>query len=133
MSDHHPDIPSDSSPEGLALIHPYARPFLFLGKESVKRNFIWLPLIGVIVMVVLGYFYPPKHPAPWDFFGSWAVIGFTAYTIVVLSAEPLFRLLSRPENYYAEGEGPVIDPEVLAEGKMVPMTPASAKAEVRDV
>ena len=133
MSDHHPDIPSDSSPEGLALIHPYARPCLFLGKESVKRNFIWLPLIGVIVMVVLGYFYPPKHPAPWDFFGSWAVIGFTAYTIVVLSAEPLFRLLSRPENYYAEGEGPVIDPEVLAEGKMVPMTPASAKAEVRDV
>lgn len=117
-SDHHPDRPSDSSPEGLALIHPYARPFLFLGKESVKRNFIWLPVIGLIAMVILGYFFPPKHPAPWDFFGSWAVIGFAAYSVVVLSANPLFKLLGREEGYYGEGEVPVIDPAILAEGKI---------------
>ncbi len=137
MSDHHPDIPSDSSPEGLALIHPYARPFLFLGKEGVKRNFIWLPLIGMLLMIVLGYFYPPKHPAPWDFFGSWALIGFTAYTIVVLSAEPLFRLLARPENYYAEGEAPIIDPAALEAGQAEPTPPtpvlAPKKGEASDV
>ncbi len=109
MSEHpikNPDMPDDTSPEGLAQIHPWAVPFLFLGKESVQRKFIWLPVIGLIAMIILGYFFPPKHPAPWDFFGSWAVIGFVAYSIVVLSAGPLFRLLARPEDYYGEGEAP---------------------------
>ena len=40
-------------------IHPAARPFLFLGKESVKKNFIWFPLIGMIICVIIGVFYPP--------------------------------------------------------------------------
>jgi len=52
---------------------------------------------------------PPKHPAPWDFGFSWAVIGFVAYSVVVLSAEPLFRLLARGEDYYAEGEAPKLE------------------------
>lgn len=84
--------------------HPLAVPFLWLGKKSVQDNFIWVSLAGLIITVALGLVYMPqvKHPAPWDFFGSWAVIGFVAYTFVVLSAEPLFKLLSRPENYYNE-------------------------------
>ena len=109
MSDHdqsHPEMPDDYSPEGLAQIHPYAKPFLFLGKESVKRNFIWFPIIGLIIVSIMGFFFPPKHPAPWDFGFSWAVIGFVAYTVVVLSAEPLFRLLARREDYYDELPAP---------------------------
>lgn len=106
---HGHDMPDDYSPEGLAQIHPYAKPFLFLGKESVKRGFIWLPVAGLILVSVLGFFFPPKHPAPWDFGFSWAVIGFAAYTIVVLSAEPLFKLLARGEDYYGEGEAPKLE------------------------
>lgn len=90
--------------EDLSQIHPAAVPFLFLGKSSVQRNFIWLPVIGLIITIGLGFVYHHKHPAPWDFFGSWAVIGFLAYSFVVLSAEPLFRLLSRDEDYYEDGD-----------------------------
>ena len=95
-------------------IHPFAVPFLWLGRKSVIENFMWLPLLGMIVMIILGVVYPPHHPAPWDIVpGSWAIIGFTAYTIIVLSARPLFALLSRPEDYY--GEGGLADPEYSTE------------------
>ncbi len=83
--------------------HPMAVPFLWLGRKSVQDNFIFLPLIGLIITIVLGLVFPPEHEAPWDFFASWAVIGFCAYSAVVFSAEPLFKLLARDENYYGEG------------------------------
>jgi len=89
--------------EDLSTVHPAAKRFLWLAKPKVERGFIWLPLIGMIITVLLGFIYPPKHPAPWDFFGSWAIIGFCAYSFVVLSAEPLFKLLARKEDYYGEG------------------------------
>ncbi len=87
-------------------IHPVSKKFLWLGDEKVRRGFIWLPFIGLAITVTAGFIYPfdPHHKAPWDFFASWAVIGFLAYCLVVLSAEPLFKWLSRPENYYGEDE-----------------------------
>ena len=90
-------------------IHPAAKPFLFLGKTSVKRNFIWIPLFGMIVSSILGIFHPPKQPAPFEMIaatmipGSWAIFGFLAYSLIVFAANPLFRLLGRPEDYYGEG------------------------------
>jgi len=106
MSDHdHVEEKSPYSDEYLSQIHPFAVPFLFLGKESVKRGFMWLPIIGLIITIGLGFVYHHKHPAPWDFFGSWALLGFLAYTFVVLSAEPLFKLLARSEDYYDDGTG----------------------------
>ena len=95
-------------------IHPFAVPFLWLGKKSVIENFMWLPILGMIAMVILGLIYPPHHPGPWDVIpGSWAVIGFVAYTIIVLSALPLFAILARPEDYY--GEGGLRDPDYSTE------------------
>jgi len=94
--------------------HPMSVPFLWLGKESTIKNFMWLPLIGMIICIALGWVYPQHHEAPWDFFGSWALIGFVAYSIVVFSAGPLFKLLARDENYY--GEGGLPDPEHSTEG-----------------
>jgi hypothetical protein len=85
-------------------IHPAARPFLWLGEEKTVKNFIFVPLVGVIVFSILGYFFPLHHPAKWDFFASYSVIGFVAYSFVVLAAWPLFKLLSRPENYYGEDD-----------------------------
>ena len=106
MSDHQHDMADDYSPEGLEKIHPYAKPFLFLGKENVKRNFIWLPAAGLIIVSIMGFFFPPKHPAPWDFGFSYSVIGFVSCAIVMLSAKSLFKHLARPEDYYGEGDAP---------------------------
>jgi len=104
------------APENMDDIHPLAKPFMFLANPKVVRGFIYLPLIGMIVMIGLGFIFPmdEKHQAPWDFFGSWALIGFVAYSFVVLSAKPLFAMLSRPEDYY--GEGGLPDPDVSTEG-----------------
>lgn len=89
-------------------IHPLSRHFLFLGEKKTKENFIWLPILGMVITVMCGlipkFKFDPHHMAPWDFFASWAVIGFIAYSFVVFSADPLFRLLSRDENYYGEGD-----------------------------
>lgn len=96
-------------------IHPAAKPFLFLVDDKFKRNFLWLPLVGIIITTILGVMHPLKHPAPWDIIpGSWAVFGFLAYSFIVLMARPLFKLLSREEGYY--GEGGLPDPYVSAEG-----------------
>jgi len=82
--------------------HPMAVPFLWLGSAKVQRNFIFVPLIGMVLFSILGFFYPPHHKAPWDFGFSYTVIGFVSYSFVVLMAWPLFRLLARQENYYGE-------------------------------
>ena len=84
--------------------HPAAVPFLWLGKKSVIKNFIWVPAIGLIIFSLLGLKFPHHHPAPWDFFMSYSFIGFVAYSFVVLAAWPLFKLLARPEDYYGEGD-----------------------------
>ena len=96
-------------------IHPAARPFLFLGKESVKKNFIWFPLIGMIICVIIGVFYPQAKALPIEKYipGSWAIYGFIAYSLIVLSANSLFNFLGRDENYY--GEGGLPDPEYSTE------------------
>ena len=98
---HDPISPEDDK------IHPLAKKFLWLANERVVRGFIWLPIIGLAVTYVAGFIFPfdPHHKAPWDFdwLGSWAIIGFVAYSFVVLSAEPLFKLLARDEDYYGEG------------------------------
>ncbi len=93
-------------------IHPAARPFLFLGELKTRRNFIWLPLIGMIICVILGVMHPQKHPLPYEQYipGSWAIYGFIAYSLIVLSANTLFKFLGRDEEYY--GEGGLPDPEV---------------------
>ena len=77
-------------------IHPAARPFLFLGKESVKRNFIWFPLLGMIICIILGVFNPQAKALPIEKYipGSWAIYGFIAYSLIVLSANSLFKFLS---------------------------------------
>jgi len=85
--------------------HPLAVPFLWLVSHGVQKNFYWVPLIGVIVFSILGYFYPLKHPAKWDIVPmSYAIFGFLAYSFVVLCAWPLFKLLARNEDYYGEGD-----------------------------
>ena len=85
--------------------HPAAVPFLWLANKGVVKNFFYVPLIGIIFFTIMGIFYPLHHPAPWDVVpGSYAIVGFIAYSFVVLASWPLFKLLSRPEDYYGEGD-----------------------------
>jgi len=96
-------------------IHPAAKPFLFLGDIKTRRNFIWIPLVGMIICIILGVFHPQKHPLPYEEYipGSWAIWGFLAYSTIVLSANTLFKFLGRDEDYY--GEGGLPDPEVSSD------------------
>ncbi len=108
MSD---DVKTEHAAEG---VHPFAKPFLFLGKEGVKRNFMWIPLLGIIITTVLGIMHPQKHPSPIDIVpGSWAIFGFIAYSLIVFAAPILFKVLGRDENYY--GEGGLADPHYSTE------------------
>ena len=96
-----PDIDPDKDD-----IHPLSRKLMFLADHKFIDNFIWIIVVGLAIMTVLGLVFPfeEKYRAPWDFFASWTLIGFLAYCCVVLSAEPLFKLLSRDEDYYGEGD-----------------------------
>ena len=82
--------------------HPAAVPFIWLGSKQTQRNFIYIPLAGMIIFSILGFLYPPKYPTLWESGLRYAAIGFFSYSFVVLMARPLFKLLSRPENYYGE-------------------------------
>ena len=99
-------------------VHPFAKRFLFLGDENFIRSFFWLPVVGLAVTIPLGLVYPFKegHHAPWDFFASWFFIGFIAYSFVVFSAAPLFKLLARDESYYGEEVVPEDIVEPVVEG-----------------
>lgn len=101
MSDHDTPVNADD-------IHPLARMFLWTDTAKVKKNFIWLSVVGLIVTAILMLVYPNKHPAPWEVgpmkLIAYGVIGGFAYTFVVLSAKPLFNALSRPEDFYGEGD-----------------------------
>lgn len=103
MSDD-PIVEADAADE----IHPFARKFMFVFDPKVKDRFIWVSVIGLVITIALSFVFPNKHPGPWEpglvSVISYGVIGFGAYSIVVLSAAPLFKLLSRDEDYYAEGE-----------------------------
>ncbi len=105
------DEPQEAAEHAADDIHPAAKPFLFLGDIKTRRNFIWLPLIGMIVCIILGMFYPQAKALPIEKYipGSWAIYGFLAYSLIVLSANSLFNFLGRDENYY--GEGGLPDPE----------------------
>ena len=102
MSDN--DKPSLSPQEIVerAEAHPAAVPFLWLGSKKTQRNFIYIPLSGMIIFSILGFMFPPKYPTLWEYGLSYAAIGFFSYSFVVLAAHPLFKMLSRPENYYGE-------------------------------
>lgn len=98
-------------------IHPAAKPFLVFGRPAVKRSFIWLLVIGIIICVVLGYFHPQKHPLPIEenIPFSWALFGLLVFSFVMFVTPMIRTALARPETYY--GEGGLSDPDVSTDPK----------------
>ena len=91
-------------PTDLETWHPAARPFALLAKPKVRRNFIFVFVIGLAVTAGLGLLVTPKKYAPWDFFASWAMWGFLSYCTVVVMSYPMFWVFARSTGYYGEDE-----------------------------
>ena len=102
-------------------IHPAARPFLFLGDPKVTRKLIWIPLVGMIICIILGWFYPQSKAFAIEKYipGSWAIFGFLSFAAIILSANTVFRILARDEEYYGEGglPDPYHTPEQAVSGE----------------
>jgi len=103
-------------------IHPAARPFLFLGDQEVTRKLIWIPLIGMIICIILGVFYPQSKAFAIEKYipGSWAIFGFLSFGAIILSANTVFSVLARDEDYYGEGglPDPHHSPEQAVSGEV---------------
>lgn len=81
---------------------PLANRFLWADSSSaVERIIFWLCVIcGILFLldfIVHRHSYAPGEGLP----GFYAVVGFVAFTLIVLGAKQLRRLILRNEQYYA--------------------------------
>lgn len=86
-------------------IHPIARRLRFLEAASFGRRFMMALAVVFVGLGAVDLVHHRHALFSWEglpFFHS--VFGFAAFTFVVLMGWPLRRLLSRPENYYAEDD-----------------------------
>ncbi|WP_019961383.1 hypothetical protein [Woodsholea maritima] len=84
-------------------VHPFAKPFLFLDKPSVRGAFFWLFLVGTLAMIglqAIHHFHP--HGGPGDVFGFYAIMGFFGFCFAVLMGWPLRAILGRKADYYTQ-------------------------------
>ncbi len=95
---------------------PLAKRFLWADSTSaVERVIFWLGVVCV-VLFVLDFFihrhsYAPGEGMP----GYYAIVGFVAFTLIVLGASQLRRLILRSEKYYAPNS---IDSEPYPEDEL---------------
>ncbi len=84
-------------------IHPVARPFLWLVSDKVRKGFIYL--VGIAMVLSIGADFLIHRHGHFDFEttpGFFAFFGFAAFAFVVLMGWPLRRLTGRSEDYYPE-------------------------------
>jgi len=98
MSDKHPTNADHDHPK----LTPLAKRFLWADSpEAVERLILGLKVLCV-VLVVLDLFVHRHQYAPGETLpGYYAVVGFVAFTLIVLGASQLRRLILRSEDYYA--------------------------------
>jgi len=83
-------------------LSPLAKRFLWADSNSaVGRVIFWLGVVCVVLFVldfiVHRHAYAPGEGLP----GFYAVVGFVAFTLIVLGASQLRRLILRNERYYS--------------------------------
>lgn len=81
---------------------PLAKRFLWADSStSVERVIFWLGILCAVLFVldfvVHRHTYVPGEGLP----GYYAFVGFIAFTLIVLGAKQLRRLILRNENYYS--------------------------------
>jgi len=84
-------------------VHPLAKPFLGLGDTKV-RNRISLIILALAAGLLITDFIVHRHEylSLAETRGFYALFGFGAFAIAVLSGWPLGALLRRNEDYYNE-------------------------------
>jgi len=102
---------------------PLARRFLWADSaSSVERVIFWLGVLCVFLFImdfiVHRHAYAPGEGLP----GFYAIVGFVAFTIIVLGASQLRKLILRNENYYSPNS---VDEEEYPEGGLERLSHAS--------
>ena len=100
MSEHH-DKKSDE------LVHPLAKPFLFLDSKWLKSSMIWIFGLLTIALIASDFLHPRHeyvHLA--EIPGFYAYWGFGAFVLAVMVGWFVIRgLLGREENYWDKESG----------------------------
>lgn len=93
---------SEQSDHKDELVHPLARPFLWLDAPWLKSSMIWVLGAILAIFVALDSFREP-HVDPEGLLGFYAWWGFGAFVLAVMLGWVVIRgLLGRPENYWDE-------------------------------
>ena len=92
------------------LVHPAAKPFLWLDAAWLKSSMIWVLLALTLAFVAVDFFHHRHeyvHLA--EFYGFYALWGFGAFVLAVMGGWFVVRgLLGREESYWdgkSDGEG----------------------------
>lgn len=98
----------DPKPGDDAGVHPVSKHLLFLDSPKFRNRVFWVLLALVLLLVAAGFSDQiDRHPHFWfeeRFNPFHAVYGFIAFVFAVLCGWPLRKLLSRPEDYYGQGD-----------------------------
>ena len=92
-----------------APIHPLGRKLTWVEKDG--NILLLIRGLGVLcLLLALADFFVKRKPyfAVEGWFTFYAVIGFVAFSFIVLSTKALKRVLYRPEDFYGDG---AVDPE----------------------
>ena len=134
MSDKNSSTEHESTSNNHENVSPLAKRFLWADStSSVERVIFWLAMLCVLLFVldfiVHRHAYAPGEGLP----GFYAVVGFVAFTLIVLGASQLRRLILRNERYYSPNS---IDAENYPENGLERLnhgsTTVTAKADETD-
>ena len=97
---------SDQNDKHDELIHPAARPFLWLDSGWLKSSMIWILLALTLAFVVPDFFHHRhEYVELAQFYGFYAMWGFGAFVLAVMGGWFVIRhFLGREESYW-DGEG----------------------------
>ena len=101
-------------------LSPLAKRFLWADSSSaVERVIFWLGVVCVVLFVldfvIHRHSYAPGEGMP----GYYAIVGFVAFTLIVLGASQLRKLILRNETYYSPNS---IDSEPYPENALQRLT-----------
>lgn len=102
MSDKKTSTEHDSTSKDHENLSPLAKRFLWADSSSaVERVIFWLGVVCVVLFVldfvIHRHSYAPGEGMP----GYYAIVGFVAFTLIVLGASQLRKLILRNEAYYS--------------------------------
>lgn len=93
---------SDPNGKHDELIHPVARPFLWLDSGWLKGSMIWIFLVATLGFVAVDFFHHRHEYVDLaEFYGFYAMWGFGAFVLAVMVGWFVIRgLLGREEDYW---------------------------------